>query len=153
MEDWYNQSLCEQNTNLNIEEGFFWQMDEGIFKVTVNNLIIDDYVFDGDALRPYYIVYLDTFNCYNCIFSNIIIYSSHYENFNVGLGSKRAALISAGNAVFENCEFVNISYDSPVNDESEFSFIVINSQYEFNQPQYYDFSLNKDTLVLALIYD
>eukprot|EP01084_Bolivina_argentea_P202849 346509_1 len=140
MQDWYNISLCEQNTNTGIEEGFFWQSDEGIFKVIANNLIIDNYVFNGDALRPYYIAYLDTFNCYNCTFSNIIIHTSHYENFNAGLKSKRAALISAGNAIFRNCKFINITYDSPINDYSEFSFIEINSQYEFNQPQNYGFS-------------
>ena len=144
MEDWYPIDLCERNYNLTYGESFFLERyltgaGNGV-SITVNNLIFENYVFDGDKLRPYYIAYLDTFICNNCIFSNIMIGNDHYTQFNNGSFNKRPALISGGNIVLRNCRFSNITYQTIANGQ-EFFFIFVDSvRWTENIPRSYDFS-------------
>eukprot|EP01084_Bolivina_argentea_P001724 3181_1 len=102
--------------------------------LTINNLIIDNYEFDGDNSQ-YYIVWSQSlFVCNNCLFHNITIQSGHQQSHNY------SALIVAPQIQFHESIFKDISYipsSEYVDDfDYDFSFIHLGTKSVLGDTRY-----------------
>eukprot|EP01084_Bolivina_argentea_P287942 494129_1 len=134
MQDWYDKDLCESGTKSS--KGFFAQHINANYGIIINNLIFDSYIFEGRTSQPFYIVYIDTFTCNHCIFSNIIISSDHHilDTYNQNNHEQFPSLIVSSVMKFSHSKFENIIYIlSSDSYEYDYSFIHVKLVTEINQ--------------------
>eukprot|EP01084_Bolivina_argentea_P016898 31569_1 len=138
MHDWYPKELCEagDNSMFPYNHIFFYSMitDAKDSSLTITNLIIDNYEFDGNNSQYYIVQSQSLFVCNSCLFSNITIRSGHQGNHDY------SALIIASRMEFNDNVFKDISY-IPSSDfvddfDYDFSFIYLITIYGYGDSRY-----------------